>query len=280
MSSLAPRLRPALTFTLLATLTTLLTPTHAAAADRDRDRCYADGPRPYVCSVVLEVSRPGERTRNYGLDEPMRLPAGGKLEIEMVAVDQFGRDFPAERVRWVFEPERSCSGLLEVEHLDREHFRVEAQSRRGSCDVRLWVPGNLNLEWLIRFEVGAVARGGGYELSYAEAVAMRLYRAILGREADAPGLAGAIAEIQRDRLSAQIDSMLRSEEFLTQRANLGAHELLRGFYRGLLDRELDPDGARTYQREVERRHYREVILAIIGSEEFEAQLVREIQSRK
>ncbi len=277
MTTTGSRLSVPLTFALLATLSSLVAPADPAAADHDR--CYAQGPRPYVCSAVLEVSRPGERAQTHQVDQRIRLSAGGRLDLELVAVDQYGRDFPADRVRWVFEPERSCSGLLEVEHVDREHFRVEAKGRRGSCDVLLWVPGNLNLEWPVRFEVGSVARDG-YEHEYAEAVAMRLYRAILGREADAPGLAGAIAEIQRDRLSSLVDSMVRSEEFLTKRANLGAHELLRGFYLGLLDREPDSSGVRTYQREVERRRYRDVILAIIGSEEFETQLVREIQSRK
>ena len=160
---------------------------------------------------------------------------------------------------------------VEIEEAGRGVFRVEAKRGRGSCELLLWVPGNMNLEWTIPVELRPLG-SGGFSRAQAEAVAAALYRAILGREGDPPGLAGAAAEIQRGRLATQVDAMARSDEFRRERAGLPAARLLEDLYRGLLGRAPDSAGERRYLREVERGGVVSVALDILQSEEFERRL--------
>ncbi|HRC84153.1 MAG TPA: DUF4214 domain-containing protein [Thermoanaerobaculia bacterium] len=199
------------------------------------------------------------------------LPAGSRVEIELLAIDQYGRDFPAEKMRWGFEPDHSCRGLLDFDQQDRESFRAEAGLRPGRCEARLWVPGNLNLEWRLEFEVVRRSREG-YGRGQAEEIARRLYRAVLGREADSQGLSGAVGEILDGHVRSQVDSMFRSDEFQEKRSGLPAAVLLDSFYQGLLGRTADSGGVRTYLDDVKRQRYTSVVMAILESEEFEESL--------
>jgi hypothetical protein len=118
------------------------------------------------------------------------------------------------------------------------------------------------------------AGGDTYTRPQARRVAQRLYRALLARDVDEGSLGPAVDEIQEGRVRAQIDSILRSPEFRSQSAPLGAEALLAQFYEGLLERPVDPGGTRTYLPRVQRRQYTEVLMAIIESREFRSRLPR------
>lgn len=247
----------------------------AAAPAAAQGDCAAAGSEPYICGVEIEVSRGGERARRLDGGRPLRLASGDSVELRVEGFDQFDRRFPSDRAGFVLEPSRRCErGAVEIEERGAGRFLVEAKRGRGSCELLLWVPGNLNLEWTVPVELRPLG-SDGYSRAQAELVAASLYRALLGREADPPGLAGAISEIQRGRLATQVEAMARSDEFRRERAGLPAARLLEDLYQGLLGRAPDRDGERRYLREVERGDVASVALDILRSEEFERRLAGE-----
>jgi len=121
-------------------------------------------------------------------------------------------------------------------------------------------------------------QGDGEERPYtrpeARYISSRLYRALLGRNVDEDSIRAVVDEVQAGRLRAQIDSILRSPEFRSHSAPLGAEGLLDQIYEGLLGRPVDPGGTRTYLPRVQRREYAAVLIAIIESREFRNRLPR------
>jgi hypothetical protein len=99
-------------------------------------------------------------------------------------------------------------------------------------------------------------------------VARRLYRAILGRDADAEGLRNAAAEIQRGRMESLIHAMLSSAEYRNLRAQRSAAERLDQMYRALLGRPADTVARRSYLAALERGDEVEVIADLLASEEY------------
>ncbi len=232
--------------------------------------CPACGPEPRICVVQIGILREGERRpRLLGNRELVRLAPGEKITLELEALDQYGRTFPANRSGFEATFDRRCPrSLLRLRELDANRFEVESDRERGKCELLVWVPGNLNLEWSVPIEVRGLALTG-YSLSQSEALATRLYRALLGREPDPEGLTAATREIQRGRLLQQIRAMAGSAEFAQARSRLSASQLLDQIYRGLLGREPDSSGVRTYLGQVERGEIAEVVFSIVRSEEFE-----------
>ncbi len=106
----------------------------------------------------------------------------------------------------------------------------------------------------------------------AGTVAARLYLAVLGREADAPGLRGATAEIQRGRLNNQVAAMVASAEFRQGTQQLPAADVLARFYKGLLNRNPDPAGVNAFLPRLGRGEYIGVILEMVNSPEFRESL--------
>lgn len=274
---LAPRsrfaCRPLPPLALALAMASLLSLAGAGSAPARAQECEAFGPRPYVCELEVLVARPGERPRPLDPGRRLRLDAGERLDLIVDALDQSGRRFPADRLVVRLEPARRCPrGFVKIEEADAGQFRLESAGGKGECDLLLWVPGNLNLEREIRLEVRSLL-AAGYSRGQARRVAEALYRALLDREADPSGLGAAAGEIERGRLAEQVEAMVRSDEFRRERAGLPAAELLTGVYRGLLGRDPDRAGERSYLGEVERGRLAEVVLAIVASEEFEARLL-------
>jgi hypothetical protein len=102
----------------------------------------------------------------------------------------------------------------------------------------------------------------------AELIAKRLYKAILGREADATGLTVAVAEIQRGRLGGQVQGMLDSNEFQDNHGRKPSAVLLQQFYRGILNREPDTAGVQGYLGQMDRGQFAPILLDMINSAEF------------
>jgi hypothetical protein len=178
-----------------------------------------------------------------------------------------------------------------VRDLDRYEWRDRAASIRVEGDAwelcretdyrdcTAFAPGEYELDDT-RFEGRLRSirplRGDGEEETYTRAqaryISQRLYRAFLDRKVDEESIRAVVDEVQAGRLRAQIDSIVRSPEFRSQSAPLGADALLDQIYEGLLGRPVDPGGTRTYLKRIERREYAAVVIAIIESREFRNRL--------
>lgn len=259
---------PAATLAFSILLSTSLAISSAFAQD-----CPSMGSKAVVCDVAVFAALGRGRLEPVSRERAILLAAGQELTLAFEARDQYGREFPDQRMRYGLEADRSCRDLVTLEEGDGEgRYEIRAGARRGSCDLSLWVPGNLNLEWPLRIEVTGVSRDN---LSHfqAERIADRLYRGILGREPDAAGLKSAVADIQRGDLERVADGMLRSEEFRENRAGLSPSKLLDSLYRGLLSRAPDSDGRRMYLDDLERRDFERVVDALLASPEFDGVLM-------
>jgi hypothetical protein len=69
--------------------------------------------------------------------------------------------------------------------------------------------------------------------------------------------------------------MLRSPEFGRHRSGVSAQQMLRDLYQGILGRDPDSAGERTYLRRVERGEIAYVATELVTSDEFERRLDRE-----
>jgi len=101
-------------------------------------------------------------------------------------------------------------------------------------------------------------------------VVQRLYRATLAREGDARGVELAVAELERGNLQKLIDSQVTSQEFLRTTNRLEAPAILEQFYRGLLNRGVDPAGTGAFLQRIRQRQYTSVLLEMVRSPEFRA----------
>jgi hypothetical protein len=102
----------------------------------------------------------------------------------------------------------------------------------------------------------------------AEDVAQRLYRAILGRDADPVGLRNAAAQISRGQIEALVRSMLASTEYRNLRDTVAAPEVLDRMYRALLGRPADTAARRSYLAAIEDGEEVQVIAALLASDEY------------
>ena len=225
---------------------------------------------PVVVELELAGGKDGERLRTLSRGR-IRLGPRELFTIEIEPFDQRGRPFPRDRFRIGVELDRGCDGRVSVTETRGGDLQFSAGRSRGRCGVLLYVPGNLNLEYELEFEVTGIG-STNYTRRQAEEIAERLYRAILQREIDQSARATTVAEVQRGRLENQISSMVDSREFTELRARSRPAELLEAFYAGLLERTPDSAGTRGYLREVTRGRYREAIMNLLQSGEFEASL--------
>jgi hypothetical protein len=226
-------------------------------------------PRPVICEAELVATGGDRRTDRLGERSRYRIAPGGQVDLALVARDQRGRRFPDDRLGLQHD-EGQCRRLLDIDGRSNG-LRVTARSDAGRCRLVLWVPGNLNFEWEIEFEVDPGARTG-YSRTEAEHVVARLYRALLERDADGSSVRAATSEVQRGNLDQLVDSMVRSPEFRSSLPGVSAEQLLDRFYRGIFGRDADTGGVREYLGDVRARQYTSVILRMIRSAEFERRL--------
>jgi hypothetical protein len=231
-----------------------------------------DWNRPVVCRAEL-IATDAERDRTT-VGERGRLELGPReqVELELDARDQRGSRFPLDRLALAYDDYR-CGSMLRVEDQEEGRLRISATVAEGRCTLEVWLPNNLNFEWEIEIEISAASRAN-YERGEAEFLANALYTAVLNREPDAGGFGGAVAEIQRGNLDAQIMAMVRSAEFQQLIVGKPATEVLEQFYQGIMGRPGDSAGVRLYLSEIERRMYASVLGKLIQSAEFESRLPR------
>ena len=230
---------------------------------------------PYVVQVQLLSGEVGRRLVPVPEQDWILIAAGRQVEIDVVGLDQDGRVFPEDRFAYALEPDWRCRGMLDVITTERGERVMVAGDQIGDCSVLLTVAGNLNFDREIRVRVGTQARRG-YSRDEAELAARRLYRAILGREADSRGLAGATAEIQRGNIESQVAAMYSSNEYRVKRAGLSPAQRLEDLYQGLFGRSPDTRGVRAYLDQISRGQHVHVTLLMVRSEEFERKLLREL----
>ena len=243
-----------------------------AGAPRDANaQSPFDGWRePVVVELEVAGGKDGERLRALG-GRRIQLGPRERFTIEIDPFDQRGRRFPRERFQLGVELDRECDGRVSVSDTGSANLRFSAGRSRGRCRALVYVPGNLNLEFELEFEVTGIG-ATNYTRRQAEEIANRLYRAILQREIEPSARAAAVAEIQRGRIDNQVGSMLDSREFVVIRQRTQPAEILEAFYAGLLDRAPDSAGADDYLREINRGQFRVAIMNLVQSQEFETSL--------
>lgn len=228
--------------------------------------------KPFVADARFEL-RQGERGRGRTLrpGERIELEVGTTVLLEVKPLDQWGRPFPEELAAFAPRDPRQCRDLVELSQPTPTTLQLAAGTERGRCQLHLVALGNLNLAWTFPLEVTSVAKGG-YTREQAEYIATRLYRALFDREPDPEGFRAAVAEIQRNRLGSLLEGMLKSQEFREKWQGRPPTAFLEQIYQGLLGRPPDSEGVRRYLRDVERGKLKEVLAAIIHSEEFEGNM--------
>ncbi len=254
---------------LLVGLGVALGGTKAARAEH----CAGPEDLPAVCTVDFYGAFSGQRFSRFDPAGAVELPPGQTLESELGALDQHGRRFPGKRLAFdVYDDD--CRGLVDVVEGSVGRLSLRAAGPPGECDLWIWVPGNLNLEWRLRLR--AVPRGrGGYSRLEAEFVAQRLYRALLGRDAEPSGLRDTAIEIQRGNLEGRTLDMLRSSEFRSQSVGRTPTALLEQIYDGVFGRQPDSSGVRAFLPMLQRGQVAIVIRELMQSEEFERMLSTE-----
>ena len=157
---------------------------------------------PVVVELDVAGARDGDRFRPL---ERGRIELGPResFTVEFEPYDQRGRRFPSDRFQMGVELDGDCDGRLSVSETRSGDLQFTAGRDRGRCRVPLYVPGNLNLEFELEFDVTGLGTTN-YTREQAEEIAERLYRAILQREVEPSARASAVAEIQRGRLVNQI----------------------------------------------------------------------------
>lgn len=233
--------------------------------------CCDDWTQPFICRIdfvneehVTTPTRPGEPWAIW-------LRPGEKTVVDVQAFDQRGNRFAGDEIRFQFVGD-GCRQVAEAEILSREQFVLRAGDRTGSCDLAFWVPGNRNLDRTIRVSVERQQAVGEREAVVAE----RLYRGILGREPSVKERRALALVIESGGTRDWVANAFRSQEFLQQRAGLGAERLLADLYQGLLGRAPDASGIRSYQTQMARRQYAEVVSSIMDSREFRDSVAAEV----
>jgi len=249
-----------------------------------QEDCLRSWSRPVVCQLRVEARGTDGRWRRVDSRRRLQIPAGGGIDLRVEARDQNGWRFPEERLQAGIDLDRDCRDIVHLVAPDTGHdsdrrelrYRLVAGASRGRCEAILWIPGNMNLDTSIRLEVVSRARTG-YTYAQSRTIARRLYLGMLGREPDPAGWNAATLEIQRGRLKQQVHAMAGSRELRARQRKLSPSQFLEELYRGLLNREPDTPGVRTYLRRLERGQTADVVLDIIHSEEFEKNLLTSSQ---
>jgi hypothetical protein len=111
-----------------------------------------------------------------------------------------------------------------------------------------------------------------------QVVAHRIYRALLGRDADPAGLNDTALDIQRGRTRQRIDAIVSGTEFRSHTYGWPSDRIVTQIYEGLLQRDPDWPGATAWQRLVEQGKYSDVLIGIMGSPEFQNKLAAAMNS--
>jgi len=102
-------------------------------------------------------------------------------------------------------------------------------------------------------------------------IAQRVYRALVGREAEPAVLADVAADIERGRLRQRVNAIVVSAEFRSHIYGMTPDRIFADIYQGLFEREPDASAA-NWQRLIALAKYADVISGLIATPEFKARL--------
>jgi hypothetical protein len=103
--------------------------------------------------------------------------------------------------------------------------------------------------------------------SNSTTITHRIYRALLGRDADPAGLEASVPLIDRGQTRQRVDQIVASTEFRNKVRGWSTTQLLTQIYQGLLLR--DPDaGAANWEKMLQQRRFTDVIMGIMAAPEF------------
>jgi hypothetical protein len=263
------------------------------AGEARADFCASSDDRPAVCKVEFQAAIADQRTRSIDPGDALDMTYGQSLELQLDARDQNDRSFPHARLAYDFDGE-DCRGLVDIERIGTGRFKLRAGRRQGECDLWVWIPGNLNLEWRLHVQTLAAAVAApstqspslaplpprrGYSLREAEYVAQRLYLALLGREADTEGLRGTALEIQRGNLEKRTLDMMQSPEYRSKNYQVTPRAMLERIYESALGRKPDPEGVQAFVPLLQRGQTASVVRELMTSDEFERKLRAELATQ-
>ena len=253
---------------LFAALAVLLSTDPAEAQD------CGSWPRPVLCTAELVATDSDRQSVRLSERSRFEIAPRERFDLELIGRDQRGRRFPPDRLV-LGHDSYGCGGMISVDDRGEGMLRISARAAEGSCTLEIWVPNNLNFFWEIDIEISPAARTG-YSRSESEFIVSALYKAILARDVDvgAPSLSATVAEVQAGHLDSLVAAIFRSAEFRQSATGVDPATLLEQFYQGILGRESDSGGVRTYQGEMRRGQYASVLLKLIRSPEFERRLQR------
>ena len=127
---------------------------------------------PVVVELELVGGKDAARPRALNRGR-IRLGPRESFTIEIDPFDQLGRRFPRDRFRISVALDRECDGRVSVAETRGGDLRFSAGRSRGRCRVVLYVPGNLNLEYELKFEITAIG-ATNYTRRQAVEIAERL----------------------------------------------------------------------------------------------------------
>ena len=228
--------------------------------------------RPVLCEAALVATDADGDSDRLDVRSRYRIAPRGRIDLELDGRDQRGRRFPEDRVVLSYD-DAGCGGLLDIEDRGRRGLRITAQSTADRCRLAVWVPGNLNFEWEIEFEVDPAARTS-YSRGDSEHLVDALYSAILDRDPDAPESTecrrrSAAGEPREPHQRHGQEPGVRRE---SNRRAAWRPARPSTFYVGIFDRPADTGGVREYLDLVRSGRYTDALLRMIRSPEFERRL--------
>ena len=113
--------------------------------------------RPVLCEAALVATDADGDSDRLDVRSRYRIAPRGRIDLELEGRDQRGRRFPEERIVLSYDSV-GCDRLLDIEDRGPRGLRIIARSNADRCRLAVWVPGNLNFEWEIEFEVDPGAR--------------------------------------------------------------------------------------------------------------------------
>lgn len=240
---------------------------------------HAQTGQPVATETVLSL--PGGGTVD---GDTLYLPLDRRVELRVGARDQYGQAFPQQRLRFEFDFDRDCRGLVELTSASDNGVTLRTGKGAGSCEVLLWLPNNMNADRRLRIVGNRAASSGNLTTKPAvgaidtreELIAVSLFRSVLARDPDDQWIAAASEQVRRNQTTDQIRSLLRSPEFNQRRQTVSPNGLLRDIYQGLLGRDPDPAGVRRYLDNVQRGEFEDVIREILDSREFRERISRQL----
>lgn len=137
--------------------------------------------RAVVCTAELVATDSRGDTVRHDDGSRIELAPREQIDLRVEARDQRGMRFPADRLALRYY-DYDCRSLLSIEDGEEGLLRVAATAAEGRCRLEIWMPNNLNFQWLIDVEIS---------------VGVRLY----------------LAEMQRGQYASVLRKLIRSPEF-------------------------------------------------------------------